>query len=132
MTLVVPPANADALPVVQVSSSAPPFGLQLLDVTVRVDAARHHQQSVCIDGALTAQARPDRSDTTIDHTDVASKYIGRRNHRATGDHQIIVGHIRRPLTRVQSFRSRIVPPNQSCQVSALGWHRLLQPSAQPP
>ncbi len=65
-----------------------------------VDAARHHQQPVRIDAACAAQVHPDGGDAAVGDPHVGQEHIGWRHYRAAGDYQIIIGHVRRPLSRV--------------------------------
>ena len=92
MTLVVPPASAEVLPVIEAFLVRAAVRPQLLDVAVRVDAARHHQQSVGIDTCGAVQLLAERGDAAAAHADIGAEHIRRRHHRAAADHQIIIGH----------------------------------------
>ena len=64
-------------------------GGKLLDMGVRVDAARHHQLAARIDRARArAEVPTDRRDGLAANADVGAHGVGRRHHGAAADHEV--------------------------------------------
>jgi hypothetical protein len=67
--------------------------VELLDVAVRVDAARQDEQAAGIEGRGTAaEAEPDGRDAAVTNRDVGVIGIRGGHDRAAGDDEIVVGH----------------------------------------
>ena len=96
MTVVVPPARHEVLPVTKLSSSRPAVRPQLLDMAMRIDAARHHQQPAGIQHLRAVQRLAQRGDAAVAHADIGAERIGGRHHGAAADHQIEIGHATPP------------------------------------
>ena len=124
MTVVVPPARQAVLPVTKLSSSAPPFGAQLLDMAVRIDAAGQHQQAAGIERLGAVQLLAERGDAPAADADIGAEGIGARSPRCR---------------RAPPDRSRPSCPHCSSQLRAImhaaalcaSTHKTIRPTGRP-
>ena len=66
---------------------------QLLDVAVRIDPARQHQQAAGIQHLCAFQLLAQRGDAAVADADIGAESVGRGHHGAATDHQFEFCHL---------------------------------------
>ena len=92
MTVVVPPKAAAVVALSKVSALTMPAAEQLLDMGVRVDAARQHQLAPGVDLAgAGGQVAADGRDRPAADADVGVELVDRRADPASAHHAVVLG-----------------------------------------
>ena len=90
MTVVVPPASADVAAADEAFRPKAVARVDLVDVAMRIDAARQHQQPACVDRLACLKVRADRRDAAVRDADVGPDHVGLGDDRAAA-HDAIEG-----------------------------------------